>query len=48
MRCKKKIGGKIAAAFGIGQFLAFCLPSKALIILLALLLITCGAVLALK
>ena len=45
MRCKKNVGGKIAVAFGIGLFLALCLPSKALIILLSLLLITCGIVL---
>lgn len=48
MRCRRNAKGWKAAAFGAGLFLALCLPSKALVIVLSLTLIACGLVLAFR
>ncbi len=48
MRCGRKATGFKAVAFGAGLVLALCLPAKALIVVLALMLIVCGIVLAFR
>ncbi len=42
MRVKRAARGFMIAAFGIGLFLAYCFPSKFIIISLAVMLVAAG------
>ena len=42
MRMKRAAKGFVVIAFGIGLFLAYCFPSKFVLIALAVMLVTAG------
>lgn len=45
MRKRRNGKGCIAAAFGLGLFLAVCFPAECLVVILSIIIIVCGFIL---